>query len=103
MSPIEKRVSELVKNSDISHSEIARRIGVSRSAVGRWERDGKISIDNLVKLCSILSVEVQYVLLGGASENILSLQLKQLKILNIVFTVTDIAKLDQILKMLNDN
>lgn len=100
MSPIEKRISDIVKNSDLSHSEIARRTGISRSAVGRWEKDGKISVDNLPKLCSVLGVDIQYVIFGGSlSEEILPLQLK---ILNAIFTVTDIDKLKRVFKLLTD-
>lgn len=100
MSPIEKRISDIVKNSDLSHSEIARRTGTSRSAVGRWEKDGKISVENLPKICSVLGIDTQYVLFGcSSSEGLLPLQLK---ILNAVFTVTDITKLKRAFKLLTE-
>ncbi|RSD30407.1 helix-turn-helix domain-containing protein, partial [Vibrio pectenicida] len=45
-----------IDGSGKSDSEIARKIGVSRVSVGRWKKDGRITRENLVKLCKILGV-----------------------------------------------
>jgi transcriptional regulator with XRE-family HTH domain len=69
MSPTEKRISEIIKDSGLTYSELARRVNVERSAVGKWVKTGKMSIDNFASLCSELSIDPNYLLYGLESKN----------------------------------
>ncbi len=58
---LKSRLRTLIKTSELSQSEIARRIGVTRGSVGHWLKGGDISRDNLLKLCRALKVDMNEV------------------------------------------
>lgn len=58
---LKSRLRTLIKTSELSQSEIARRIGVTRGSVGHWLKGGDISRDNLLKLCRVLKVDMNEV------------------------------------------
>ena len=39
-------------------------IGVNESAISRWRRGAPITTDNLIKLCNILNISADWLLLG---------------------------------------
>ncbi len=55
---IEDKVIALLRNTSLSKSEIARQCGVTRGSVQYWGRTGKISKDNLRKLCDVLDCDL---------------------------------------------
>lgn len=62
-----KEVLEIIKRTrktkNISQEEMARKLGINRSAYGRFE-DGKslIHLDRLIKVCRILMISTSWVL-----------------------------------------
>ena len=62
---IGERITALRKERNISQSELARRLDVSRQAVSKWEQ-GSSSPDTakLIDLAKILEVEVEYLATG---------------------------------------
>lgn len=66
---IGERITMLRKERDISQTELARRLGVSRQAVSKWEQ-GSSSPDTakLIQLAEILDTEVEYLATGTKPE-----------------------------------
>ena len=62
---IGERILELRKNQNISQTELATSMGVSRQAVSKWESD-KSSPDTvkLIQLAEYLNTEVEYLATG---------------------------------------
>ena len=62
---IGERILELRKNQNISQTELASSMGVSRQAVSKWESD-KSSPDTvkLIQLAEYLNTEVEYIATG---------------------------------------
>ena len=62
---IGERILELRKNQNISQTELASSMGVSRQAVSKWESD-KSSPDTvkLIQLAEYLNTEVEYLATG---------------------------------------
>ena len=62
---IGERITALRKEKDISQTELAKRLNVSRQAVSKWEQ-GSSSPDTakLVLLAEILDTEVEYLATG---------------------------------------
>jgi DNA-binding Xre family transcriptional regulator len=69
MEPLDLRISELIKNSELSYGEIARQCGVDRAAVSRWVKTGKITTQNFAKLCITLKLDANDVLFGKEYED----------------------------------
>ncbi|CAH1525864.1 conserved hypothetical protein [Vibrio owensii] len=68
MTPLELRISEAVSSSKLTHTEIAKRSNVDRTAVGKWARTGKITVNNFVKLCQAIEVDPLEILFGREYE-----------------------------------
>ena len=62
---IGERITTLRKEKDISQTELAKRLNVSRQAVSKWEQ-GVSSPDTakLIQLAEILGTEVEYLATG---------------------------------------
>lgn len=62
---IGERIETLRKSSDLSQSDLARLMNVSRQAVSKWERD-QSSPDTvkLIQLADVLNTEVEYLATG---------------------------------------
>lgn len=62
---IGERIANLRKEKNISQSELAKRMNVSRQAVSKWEQ-GSSSPDTerLIQLAEILGTEVEYLATG---------------------------------------
>ncbi|EJG1086873.1 helix-turn-helix transcriptional regulator [Vibrio parahaemolyticus] len=59
---IKRQLNLYIGMSGLSQSELGRRLGVSRGTVTNWLRTGKISKENLVKLCLELKISEQDIL-----------------------------------------
>ena len=66
---ISERITALRKEKDISQTELAKRLNVSRQAVSKWEQ-GVSSPDTakLIQLAEILGTEVEYLATGTHPE-----------------------------------
>ena len=59
------RIQEYRKKAGLSQEEFAEKIGVSRQAVSKWERDKAYpDLDRLVCICEILDVQVGELIYG---------------------------------------
>lgn len=64
---IGKRINARRKQMNYTQEQIAEKMNVSIQMVSNLERGNKaIRIDNLIKLCEILEVSTDYILLGRA-------------------------------------
>ena len=54
-----QKIALYLESSGLSDSEIARRLGINRVSVGKWRKTGKISKENLSKLCKELGISEQ--------------------------------------------
>ncbi|WP_138956505.1 helix-turn-helix domain-containing protein [Vibrio ichthyoenteri] len=62
MCVIEDKIKSVIIRSDLDYTEIAKRCGVERSAVGKWAKTGKISLQNFAKLCSVFNLDPNEIL-----------------------------------------
>jgi phage repressor protein C with HTH and peptisase S24 domain len=46
-------------------SALAAAVGVTESAISRWCHDGQMTTNNVVSLCEILSISIDWLLLGS--------------------------------------
>lgn len=78
MSTFGERLKQLRKSADITQSELAEKLGVVPSAIGKYERipSSYPSIDALIKLADYFDVSIDYLLRGkehiGSVENNIS-------------------------------
>lgn len=62
---IGSRIQEYRKKAELSQEEFADKIGVSRQAVSKWERDKAYpDLDRLVCICEILDVQMDELIYG---------------------------------------
>ena len=63
MAQIQERLAEVIKESEFSQSEIARRIGVKPQQVSCYVKGTKMpAYDTLSKLCATLGISSDYIL-----------------------------------------
>ncbi|KJG19441.1 MULTISPECIES: helix-turn-helix transcriptional regulator [Photobacterium] len=62
---IAEKISFLIERSSYTKSEIARLMGVTRGSVQGWTRKGSISRQNLIKLCAMLDVSLDSILVDN--------------------------------------
>ena len=70
MDSIGKRIKEARAFKGYSQEELAKIIGVSRVAVTKWEngQTSNLKLDNMMKLCKILDLSVNYLIYGGIKD-----------------------------------
>lgn len=67
---IGSRIQEYRKKAELSQEEFADKIGVSRQAVSKWERDKAYpDLDRLVCICEILDVQMDELIYGEERKN----------------------------------
>lgn len=93
----------LLRDTSLSKSEIARQCGVTRGSVQHWGRTGKISKENLRKLCIALSCDLTdffYI-----DKKITNLKPLQEKAINLVKNLPDehYYKLEEVIMILTNN
>ncbi|EJV0278493.1 TPA: helix-turn-helix domain-containing protein [Vibrio parahaemolyticus] len=67
MTQIEQAIVMAIKHSGLSNYQIANKLGISRSLVGRWANTGKISVEKLGPLCELLNIDANQILLVSYS------------------------------------
>lgn len=66
---IGERITALRKEKNISQTELAKRLNVSRQAVSKWEQGtSSPDTDRLIQLAEILGTEVEYLATGTHPE-----------------------------------
>ncbi|GIU42782.1 hypothetical protein TUM4438_10140 [Shewanella sairae] len=60
MTPTEKRISDAIKACGLSNTELAKRVNVERTSIGKWIQTGRLSVENLANLCSVLNIDPKY-------------------------------------------
>lgn len=64
---IHERIVEAIKQSGMTQTEIARKIGVTQSSVGQYLSGRSLpALDTFARLCQVLDVSPEYLL--GLSE-----------------------------------
>lgn len=68
LEQIQFRLAEAIKQSGLSQSEIARRLGVNHTQISCYVSGKKMpALDTLANLCKILNVETDYILCQDCS------------------------------------
>ena len=63
-----EKLKEARKQAGLSQEQLSEKLGVSRSAIAKWEADNGIpDVDNLKALSKLLSVSIDYLLDDGES------------------------------------
>ena len=61
-----KKLKEARKQAGLSQEQLSEKLGVSRSAVAKWETDNGIpDVDNLKILSKLLNISIDYLLDNG--------------------------------------
>ncbi len=63
LEQIQARLAEAIKQSGMSQSELARRLGVKHTQISCYVHGKKMSaLDTFANLCKLLDVETDYIL-----------------------------------------
>lgn len=63
LAMIQERIIDAIITSDISYSEIARRLGVSHQQISCYVHGKKMpALDTLANLCKVLKLNANYIL-----------------------------------------
>ncbi|MFM2666589.1 hypothetical protein AAFX24_17295 [Vibrio mediterranei] len=97
---IEEHVIHALKKTALPKSEIARQCNVTRGSVQHWSRTGKISKQNLLKLCQVLSIDINTFF--DVEKEMGSLKPLQEKVIYLVRTLpnSDYHKLEDVIQLL---
>ena len=78
---IGNRISTLRKQMKYSQEYVAEKLGISRQAVSKWEKDiTKPDTDNIIRLAELLDTNVDYILTGKISPEITENTIKHKKL-----------------------
>lgn len=66
METIGQRIKRLREGYEYSQDFVAKKVGVSRVAVTKWEsgQTANLKLSNLMNLCKLLNVSVEYLIYG---------------------------------------
>ncbi|MGR5465257.1 helix-turn-helix domain-containing protein [Photobacterium damselae] len=62
MCELDNKIKKIIINSGLDYADIARKCGVERSTVGKWAKNGKISLQNFSRLCEIMNLDAEDIL-----------------------------------------
>lgn len=63
LEQIRERLTESIKNSGLTQTEIARRLNISQPAVGKYLSGRAMpALDTLANLCKVLDIDANYIL-----------------------------------------
>lgn len=63
LETIQKRLSESIRQSGLSQTEIGKRLGVSQQSVSHYVKGDKLpALDTFANLCAVLDVDPSYIL-----------------------------------------
>ena len=69
------RIKFLRESNDMTQSELARQLGITRSSVNAWEMGISIpSTQYIIELANIFSVSTDYLLLGESTSATISIE-----------------------------
>ena len=54
---LHEQLTSAIKSSNYTYSEIAKKVGVSRTSVNKWLKTGGISGVHLIKVCEVLDLD----------------------------------------------
>lgn len=70
MIAIGEKITQLRKQHDLSQADFAKKIGVSRTIVGNYERNTNMpSVEILLKMANIFNVSIDYIIGEGQLSN----------------------------------
>lgn len=69
------RIREIRRSLGLTQDELARRVGVSRSAIAQWETDrtGQVRA-NLARVAAVLGVSIGYLLTGDTEAGLVNVE-----------------------------
>jgi transcriptional regulator with XRE-family HTH domain len=69
------RIREIRRSRGMTQDELARRVGVSRSAIAQWETDrtGQVRA-NLARVAAVLGVSIGYLLTGDSDTGLVNVE-----------------------------
>lgn len=71
MDTIGNRIFKRRTELNMTQQYVADKVGVSRVAVTKWEsgQTGNLKLDNLIALCKLLNLSIEYLVQGGNVRN----------------------------------
>lgn len=79
MGSLSKNIAHYRKKSGLSQIALAKKLGVSKSTIFRWETgESSPSVDTIIQLCRILSIATDSLLLSKEDSNNLNSSNKNL-------------------------
>lgn len=63
LEQIQQRLAEVIRQSGLTQTELARRLKVTQSSIAHYKKGDKMpALDTLANLCKILDVSPSYIL-----------------------------------------
>ncbi len=63
LEKIRKRVAEAIKQSGLTQTELARRLGIRQQTISHYVKGDKMpALDTFANLCAVLDVDPAYIL-----------------------------------------
>lgn len=63
LEQIQQRLAEVIRQSGLTQTELARRLKVTQSSIAHYKKGDKLpALDTLANLCKILDVSPAYIL-----------------------------------------
>lgn len=63
LAEIQQRLAEVIRQSGLTQTELARRLKVTQSSIAHYKKGDKLpALDTLANLCKILNVSPAYIL-----------------------------------------
>ena len=63
VAEIQQRLAEVIRQSGLTQTELARRLKVTQSSIAHYKKGDKLpALDTLANLCKILDVSPAYIL-----------------------------------------
>lgn len=74
MKTIGQRILQLRTEMKMTQAQLAKKVGISRVAVTKWESDQtkNLKLDHLIELCSIFKVSAEYLINGVDNMKVVS-------------------------------
>lgn len=86
-----QRFVKLLKDKKITQIKVAKMLDISRTAVNKWTKDGKIDDNNLEQLADFLKVDQIWLKYGTPSEEMHPISTKKINELNILHSTGEIV------------
>lgn len=107
MKTIGQRIFQLRTEIKMTQEQLAKKVGVSRVAVTKWESDQtkNLKLDHLIKICSIFKISAEYLINGIDKPQIVTepTNLATIKEIEAIDLAEQILKLDEDDKKITKN